>query len=116
MNDIEQSCKFQFDEKMGYIGPIPFELNTTVLSVEIKLPKLIAEEQNPDDLINKDKKLNIKNLTTSVEKKTEQYDLVNKIKIGRSEQTQIQDMIDYMHEIFMLEDRYKQYAEIRTLD
>ena len=51
MNDIEQTCKFQFDEKMGYIGPIPFELNTTVLSVEIKLPKLMAEKQNPDHLI-----------------------------------------------------------------
>jgi hypothetical protein len=36
---------------MGYIGPIPFELNTTVLNVEIKLPKLMAEKQNPDDLI-----------------------------------------------------------------
>jgi len=36
---------------MGYIGPIPYELNTTVLSVEIKLPKLMAEKQNPDNLI-----------------------------------------------------------------
>ena len=38
---------------MGYIGPIPYELNTTVLSVEVKLPKLMAEKQNPDDLISK---------------------------------------------------------------
>jgi hypothetical protein len=38
---------------MGYIGPIPYELNTTVLNVEIKLPKLMAERQNPDDLMNK---------------------------------------------------------------
>jgi hypothetical protein len=25
-------------------------------------------------------------------------------------------MIDYMHKVYKLEDRYKQYAEIRTLD
>lgn len=92
---IETKCKFAHDEHLGYITSCPTNLGTALrASVHIKLPKLMKEKKQFEEIAAK-YFVQIRGIHGEhTETNDGVFDISNRRRLGRSEQELVQDMID----------------------
>merc|ERR1711967_215114 len=95
---IEKVAKFAHDGHLGYITSCPTNLGTALRgSVHIKLPKL-AKQKDQFQSIADQYHVQIRGIHGEHSESDDgTYDISNKRRLGRSEATLVQDMIDGVH-------------------
>jgi creatine kinase/arginine kinase len=92
---IEELCKFAHDDHLGYITSCPTNLGTALrASVHIKLPKLMNKKDEFNAIADK-YHVQIRGIHGEhTETNDGVFDISNKRRLGFSEKSLVQDMID----------------------